>query len=48
MSKSVHTSSAMFVDLENESVSFGIYLLSCIEAEIVHYFICTSGNGGNL
>ena len=48
MSKSVHTSPAVLLDPENVGVVFGISLLSCLEAEIVRYFICTSGNGGFL
>ena len=48
MSKSVHISSAMRADLENVGVAFVISLLSSIDAEILHYFICTSGNGGHL
>ena len=44
MSESVHISSAALADLENVSVAFGISLLSLIEAKVLRYFICTSGN----
>ena len=48
MSGSVHTSPAVLLDPENVGVAFGISLPSCIEAEILRYFICTSGSGGHL
>ena len=48
MSESVHTSSAMLADLENVGVAFGISLLFRVEADILRYFMCTSGNGGHL
>ena len=48
MSESVHISSATWVDRENVGVAFGVSLLSCMEAETLHYFICISGNGGRL
>ena len=48
MSDSVHTSFTELLDPENVHVAFGISLLSSIEAEILHYSICTSGNGGHL
>ena len=47
-SESVHTSFAVSADLENVGDAFGISLLSYKEAEIVHYFISTSGNDGHL
>ena len=47
-SESVHTRFAMLVDLENVGDAFGTSLLSFIEAEILHYFISTSGNDGHL
>ena len=47
-SESVHTSSALLADLENVRVAFGIPWPSCIEAEILRYFIVTSGNDGHL
>ena len=47
MSKSVHTSSAVLANLENVGADFGISLQYCIEAEIVHYLICTTGNDGH-
>jgi len=48
MSESVHTSPGVLLDYENVGVAFEISLLSNVEAEITHYSICTSGNGGNL
>ena len=45
MSESVHTSSVVLLDPGNVGVACRISLLSCIEAEILRYFICTSGNG---
>ena len=48
MSESVHTSPTELLDPETVDVAFGISLLSSIEAEILRYFICTSGNGGHL
>ena len=47
-SESVHSSPTELLDPENVDVAFGISLLSCIEAEILRYFICTCGNGGHL
>ena len=47
MSESIHTRSAMLMNLENAGVAIGISLLYCIEADILRYFICTSSNGGN-
>ena len=44
MSESVRTSSVVLADLENVGVAFGISLLSCIEAEMLCYFIRASGN----
>ena len=41
MSESVHTSSSVLADLEKVGAVFGILLLSCIEAEVLRYFICT-------
>ena len=38
----------MLLDPENVGVAFGISSLSGIEAEILRYFICTSGYGGHL
>ena len=48
MSDSVHTRFTELQDSENVDVAFGISLLSSIEAEILRYGICTSGNGGHL
>ena len=48
MSEGVHNSPTELLDPENVSVDFGISLLYSIEAEILRYFICTSGNGGHL
>ena len=48
MPESVHTSSVVLADLENVGVAFAISLLSCVEAEILRYFISTSSNGGYL
>ena len=48
MSKRVHISPAVLLDPEHVSVAFRIVSLSIIEAEILRYFICTSGNGGHL
>ena len=48
MSESVHTSPAELLDPENVGVALEISLLSSKEAEILRYFICTSGNGGHL
>ena len=48
MSQSVHISYAVLADRENVGVAFGIVLLSCLEAEIVSYSICTPGNGDHL
>jgi len=52
MSESVHTSPGVLLDYENVGVmscNVGeMSLLSNVEAEITHYTICTSGNGGNL
>ena len=48
MSDSVHTSFTELLDPENVDVAFGISLLSSIEAEILRYGMCTSGNGGHL
>ena len=41
-SESVHASSVVLTDLENVGVAFGISLLSCMEAEILPYFIVSS------
>ena len=48
MSKSVHTSPAVLLDIENMGAAFGISLLSSIDAEILRYVLCTFGNGGHL
>ena len=48
MSETVHTSPAVLTDLDIVGVAFGISLLSCKEAEMLRYFICTPGNGGYL
>ena len=48
MLASVHTSPTELLDPENVGAAIGILLLSGIEAEILRYFICTSGNGGHL
>ena len=48
MSESVHTSSAVLADLENVGVASEISLLTHVETEILHHFICNSGNGGHL
>ena len=47
-SESVLTSSVVLADLENVVDGFGISLPSYIEAEILRYFISTSGNDGHL
>ena len=47
MLDSVHTSPTELLDPEIVGVVFGISLLSGIEAQILHYFICTSGDGGH-
>ena len=39
---------AALADLENVADEFGILLLSYIEAEILRYFISTSGNESHL
>ena len=44
MSEIVHTSSAVLADLENVCAAFGILLITNREAELLRYFICTSGN----
>ena len=36
MSESVQASSAVLADLTKVGVAFGILLLSCVEAEILH------------
>ena len=36
------------LDPENVGVAFGVSLQFSIDAEIMRYFICTSGNGGHL
>ena len=46
--ESIRTSHAVMLDPENVGVAFEISLLSCIAAEILRYFICTSGSGGHL
>ena len=48
MSESVHIGSTELLDTENVGVAFGILLLFSVVAEILSYFICTSGNGGHL
>jgi hypothetical protein len=48
MSESVHISLVKLLDHENGGVAFGISLLSSIEAELLRYFVPTSGNGGHL
>ena len=48
MSESVHTVYDAWLDPENVGAAFGTLLLSCIEAEMLRYFICTSGIGGRL
>ena len=48
MSESVHPYTTDLLDPENVGAAIGILLLSGIEAEILRYFICTSGNGGHL
>ena len=48
MSESVHIGSVALMDNKNVGVAFGISSLSSIEAEILRYFICTSGIGGHL
>ena len=47
-SESMHTSITVLLDPENVGVVFGISLLSGIDAEILRYFLCTSGNGSHL
>jgi hypothetical protein len=44
----LNTSSAVLVNLDNVGVIFRISLLSIIDAEILRYFVVTSGNGGHL
>ena len=44
MSESVHSSLDVLLDPKNVGVAFGIWLLSCIEAKVLSYFICTFGN----
>ena len=39
---------AVLLDPENVGVAFGTASLSSIEAEILRYFICSSGIGGHL
>ena len=41
MSESIHTSPAVLLDLGNVGIVSGILLPSCIEAELLHYFICS-------
>ena len=48
MSKSVLISPAVSLDPENVGVAFRTLSQSSMEAEILRYFICTSGNGGHL
>ena len=43
-SDSIHTSLTMLQNPENLGVAVGISLLSSIEAEILRFSICTSGN----
>ena len=45
---SVHISSAALADFENVVDDFEILLLSYIEAEILRYFMSTSGNESHL
>ena len=47
-SERVHINHAVLLDPENVDVVCGISLLSSIAAEIVRYFVCTSGNGAYL
>ena len=48
ISKSVHTSTTELLDLENVDVALEILLISSIEAEILRYLTCNSGNGSHL
>ena len=48
MSERFHISPMQLLDPENVGVAFGLPLLSSIEAALLRYFICTSGNGGHL
>ena len=49
MSDSVHTHTTELLDPENVDVAFGISLLRITEeADLLHYFILTYGNGGHL
>ena len=48
LSNSVDISPTELLDPENVGKAFGIPLLSSIEAEILRYFIRTSGIGGHL
>ena len=48
MSESVHICPAVLLGPETVGVAFGISLLSRIEAEILRYFMCTSGNSDHL
>ena len=45
MEDSMQSSTTVLLDPQNVGVTFGKSLLSCIEAEILRYFACTSGNG---
>ena len=47
-SERVHISSAVLLDPKNEGLVLGISSLSSMGAEILRYFICTSGNSGHL
>ena len=48
LSESVQTRTTELLDPENVGVALGISLLSSIEAEILRYCKCTSGNGGHI
>jgi len=48
MSGSVHTSPTALLNPEIVDEAFGISLLSGVDAELLRYFMFTSGNGGHL
>ena len=43
LSDSVHTSPSELLDPKNVGVAIGISLISCIEAEILRFYLSTSG-----
>jgi len=48
LAHSIDIGPIVFLDFENVGVAVGIAVLSCIEAEILRYFLSTSGYGGHL